>query len=129
MQGNIKDHRSLRKRFEGNEGEVVKYAETFGLYKTADKYDTGLLSMRDFLEVQTGNKDFGVNPTINSPDHNITASTLVDAFVEKVVTLQAEKDRLITEINQLRRDLEYRKAQESLLIEPKLIQVMQILKD
>ena len=119
---------SLRKRFEGKEGEVIEYAKTFGLYKAADRFDTGLLSMRDFLETQTGNPDFGVNPTFNAEAGNLTAAKLVDAFTDKICKLQAENQNLRERLNQLLFELQARKVQDSMYIEPKIQRLTQALK-
>ncbi len=84
--------------------------------------------MQRFLEDETGDQHFGANPQISGEPSNITASALLDGFIQKITDLQVKNSRLIDEVNKLRRELECRKAEQALLVEPKVQQVLQVIR-
>ena len=122
--------KSLKLRFqeEGKTKEVIDYAKTYGVFSACDKFETGYIPMQKFLEGETGNENFGINPAINTSNSMVTATNLLDAFLNKVNQLQAENSKLKQELSELRKEVQYRKVEQSLLLEPKITHVMGVMK-
>ncbi len=116
---------SLSKRFNGNAKEVIEYTRTFGWMKAMEKYDVHCtIAWEKFLEKQTGNKNFGLYPLVNSQVSCLTAETLVDAMVNKVRQMETQEIQLRNELAQCKRELEYFKVQKALELEPKVQTLM-----
>lgn len=126
------DHRSLKKRFEGHEPEVLKRVETFGFYEACDFYKVTAIPMHNWLKEKTGNENYGFNPTMPYGITEIVDLNLekfLDYVLDKLAKKESEITRLQAELSHIQRDNRTRKAQESLLIEPKLMEVMKVLKN
>jgi hypothetical protein len=117
---------ALRNKFKGMEESVVNYTKTYGIFKACDKFQTGYLSMQKFIEESTGDPNCGLNPESGLTNGEITVKTILDGFVNKILQMQAENNQLVTELNQLRTELDYRKHQENLQIEPKVVEVLRL---
>jgi hypothetical protein len=120
--------KSLKLRFGDSKGEVIEYAKTFGVFQACDKYECGYIPMQKFLESETGDANCGINATLGSADHDITAEKLLDSFINKLNQLQAKNTQLESELEKLRYELNCRRAEQALMTEPKVLQVMQLIR-
>jgi len=120
---------SIKTRFNGNAQEVIDYTRIWGRQKAMrmveEKYGIkDYLCFSKFLEAETGNPNFGLCPTLGGTGNNSWAEDLLDAFISKIRQMEAERERLQTELKRLTLDLEYYKGQQALKIEPKVHQLI-----
>jgi len=117
--------RSLKTRFNGNGDEVVDYTRLWGRYKAMEKYDVkDYLAFSKFIEGKTGDSNLGISPALGSKTDRSWADDMLDAFVNKVSKMEAEKQSLKEEIHRLRTELEYYKGSQAMRLQPKISQVM-----
>lgn len=100
---NKKDNRSCRKRFEGREDEVKKSIELFG--KRAFMRSEGLkceLSLNNWIEEITGDKNFGENPifNLNFRGGKTILDQILDSCIAAVLQARDEKNREIAELRE-----------------------------
>lgn len=112
--------KSLRARFNGQAEEVVQYCRDFGPWKTMDKYDCTYIPLLNFLKEMTGDENIGLSPALPGDNGNLLAENLVDAFANRLLKYEDKVSKLQAEVDRLRKELEYRRHQNSLAIEPKI---------
>ena len=117
---------SLKSKFNGNTKEALEYVRIFGREKARDHYGIGpgSLAFDNWIEEETHDKNFGLRPLLNDSANSFSMSNFLDTVTNKISALKAERDRLRGELHQARLEIDYLKAQEALLIEPKLQAVM-----
>ena len=105
---------SLKSRFNGNTPEVIDYARTWGISKAMDRYQVrDYIAFKNFLEEETGDKNWGLVPLLGKNGSGTWAEELLDAFTTKINKMEAEKQRLETELHSLKVELEYFKGQKA----------------
>jgi len=117
--------KSLKSRFNGNLQEVIDYAQTWGTFKAMDKYQVkDYLAFKEFLEGETGNQNFGLSPLLDKEMGRSWAEDLLDAFVNKIGKMEAEKQRLEIELHRLNLKVEYFQGHQARKLEPRIQEVL-----
>ena len=121
MKGELKMPKSLEARFDGNAQEVVSYAQTWGIFQAMEKYQVrDYLAFKGFLEEKTDNKNFGLSPLLGAEMGRSWAEDLLDAFIGKISKMEAERQRLETELHSLNLRLEYFQGHQARRLEPRI---------
>ncbi len=121
---------SLKQRFNGQANEVVEHCKVWGRLRTMEKYGVkDYLAFSKFIEAETNNPNFGINPLLSNSGDDSWGDPLLDAILTRFRKME-EKERVLTEqLNRARAEVDYYKAQRALAMEPKNNQIMQICKE
>lgn len=102
---------SLKSRFNGNKEEVLAYTKTYGRGPAMRKYDIRTYtSFKDWLEEETGDENYGINPTIR-PDGQPLGDQVLNAFLKYVSESKIGLEALKAENELLRERLRIRKLE------------------
>ena len=122
--------KSLESRLNGDGDKFIKDVEIYGSEEALRNWQGRLggyhdyISLRNFLEKKTGNRNFGIRATLGGTGNSSLAEDLLDAFVNKIRQMEAQKQSLETELRQVKLELKYAKGQQSLKTSPKIMEVM-----
>lgn len=105
--------KSLHARLDDKKEEVLKVTETFGQFRgmrfaKVQSYDCFKKWLRDV----TGDENFGLRPKLNPNSHQTLGDQLVDAFLRKVATLEAQNESLSERIDFLEWTLSHNEEKE-----------------
>lgn len=105
--------KSLHARLDHQKEEVLKVTETFGQFRgmcfaKVQSYDR----FKKWLKDVTGDENFGLRPKLNLNSYQTLGDQLVDAFLRKVATLEAQKDSLSERIDSLEWTLSHSQEKE-----------------
>lgn len=105
--------KSLHARLDHQKEEVLRVTETFGQFKgmrfaKVSSYDC----FKRWLKDVTGDENFGLRPKIDLNSHQTLGDQLVDAFLRKVSTLEAQNESLSERIDFLEWTLSHSQEKE-----------------
>lgn len=99
---------SYAKRFDGNREEVLRDVKRYGVFRAMEKYGIkDYKAFSKFVREQTGEPNFGINPTIGAlggAGNNTLLEQFVQAFKNCVARMEADsraKDERIAELERL----------------------------
>ena len=119
--------KSLEQKFDGNSQEVIEYARQFGVSPAMEHYQIKCLtSMYGFLEKKCPSEHFQiykVNPDeFAQPD---AFDKFCEAILKKYTSLEAQIETKDREITELKRNLDYYKANRWREVRPVIQTVLQ----
>lgn len=103
---------SLKARFNGNSGEVVKYAREFGIMAAMEHYQVkDYLAMLKFLKEQAPNEEFqAVQVNVDNFSKPDAFDKLLEAMLRKYAKLEAANKNQADRINELEKQIAYFKG-------------------
>lgn len=113
---------SLRKRLNGNKEEVLRNTELYGWGYAMDKYGVkDYLAFGKFIEAETGNPNFGRNPTFSPNVGKDLGEQILDAMLSYILKSETEVKLLRGRIEHLewqlkRKGIDNREKISSLLV-------------
>ncbi len=121
---------SLKARFNGNAKEVIEYCRVWGNFKAMEKYGVkDYVAFKKFIESETGNPNFGLNPELGSENSDNPFEGVLNAFLGKLHKMEAEKHSLLDELKRVKLELEYYKGQQSLKANSKVNEIMALCRE
>ena len=119
--------KALRNRFNGDKGEFLQDCKRFGRDYALDIWRERLdgyssyIGLLDFLEAETGDRDFGRNPEITTSGGMDLGRQIIHAMRDYFLTSEADKREMAEQIKYLNWQLEQEKIRNlqeaSLLID------------
>ncbi len=98
--------KSLTVRLADTRDEVLKDTKLYGWNYAMDRWGVhDYLAFRKWLEKETGNADYGVNPQAGLSSSGNLGEQIVDAMVGYILRSQAEKQKLMMRLTYLEGNL------------------------
>jgi hypothetical protein len=104
---------TLKTRLNPIKDEVLKVAETFGVFRAMDQFRVASYDrFKIWLKEATGNENFGLRPKIDLSSRQPLGDQLVQAFLLKVSQLENKNTELQQRVHFLEWQLAQGKAKE-----------------
>ena len=107
--------RSLHKRLDPQKEAVLQVAATFGRWKAMRDFKVSdYLCFHKWLEEVTGDENYGLHPAISLNGGQTLGDQVVAAFLEAVLALKTENQKLHEEVEHLKWQLSAARDKEEL---------------
>jgi predicted nucleic acid-binding OB-fold protein len=118
---------SLKSRFNGNSGEVIKYAKQFGVLETMDKYEVkDYVAMLNYLKEQEPDEKFqATQVNVDSYAGPDAFDKLLEAILRKYSKMESANKVLVDENATLKTQLDYYRSNHWKKVQPLVQDVFQ----